>query len=233
MNLIETLSAEVGTTANKVVLLPVGSLEQHGTEAPLGCDGIIAEALCKKAGLLSSTFVLPALFYGYSHCHTSFPGTFSLSKELYSKLISEIITEAERNQFKQILIISGHGGNRDSAETAISQQSGSIKSIYMGYWQLPGVKQKENELFRNTGFHITTSEVSMVWHILSGKIPGSFNATYPPAGKNMASLSPEQWRVAFPDGGVSADLSDASIEKGKIFFDFIADSLASFLKGME
>ena len=233
MNLIDTLSAEVGTTANRVVLLPVGSLEQHGTEAPLGCDGIIAEALCKRAGLLSSTFVLPALFYGYSLCHTSFPGTFSLSKEIYSKLVGEIIGEAERNKFEHILILSGHGGNRESVEMAISQAPKSIECNYLGYWQLPGVEEKEKQLFRNAGYHITSSEVSMVWHILSGKIPGLFNSTYPPVRDNMNSLSPEQWRRSYPDGGVSADLSDASIEKGKIFFEFIANSLSSFLKRME
>ncbi len=233
MNLIETLSAEVGTAAKSVILLPAGSLEQHGTEAPLGCDAIIAEALCKRAGLLSSTFVLPTLFYGYSLCHTSFPGTFSLSKETYSKLIGEIISEAERNKFKQLLIISGHGGNRESAEIAISQASKSIECKYIGYWQLPGVEDKEKQIFRNAGYHITSSEVSMVWHILSGKIPGLFNATYPPLRTDMASLSPEQWRRAFPNGGVASDLSDVSIEKGEILFEFIAESLADFVKRMD
>ncbi len=233
MNLIKSMSAEVDTASHNVVLLPLGSLEQHGTEAPLGCDAIIAEAICNRAGLLSSTFVLPTLFYGYSLCHTSFPGTFSLSNETYTKLIGEIISEAERNKFKRVLIISGHGGNRESAETAILKASESIECKYMGYWQLPGVEEKEKQMFRNSGYHITSSEVSMVWHILSGKIPGFFNKTYPLVKTDMASLSPEQWRLAYPDGGAAADLSDVSIEKGKILFDFITNSLASLLQRMD
>ncbi len=232
MNLIESMSQEVEIASREVILLPVGSLEQHGTEAPLGCDGIIAEALCRRAGLLTSTPVLPALYYGYSLCHTSFPGTFSISEETYSKLLCEIINEAARNKFKNLLILSGHGGNRKGAEKAVSEANEIIASRYMGYWQLPGVQDEENRLFSKSGYHITASEVSMVWYLLSGSIPGEFTGTYPPAVKNISDFSPEQWRKNYPDGGAGTDLSGASTEKGKILFEFIADSLVALLRKM-
>ena len=226
------MSAEVDNASQTTILLPLGSLEQHGTEAPLGCDGIIAEALCQKAGRLTSTPVLPALYYGYSLCHTSFPGTFSLSEETYSILLTEIINEAERNKFQKILILSGHGGNRRGADKAILKAKNTIISCYMGYWQLPGVAKKEEQLFGNSGYHITASEVSMVWYLLSGKIPGVFNLSYPPAVDNISNLTPDQWRSAYPDGGAGGDLSDASVEKGKVMFEFIADSLAETIEGL-
>ncbi|MEA3266476.1 MAG: creatininase family protein, partial [Candidatus Fermentibacteria bacterium] len=87
MNLIESTSAEVEKADHSIIVLPAGSLEQHGTEAPLGCDGIIPQALCRKAGMITTTPVLPTLFYGYSLCHTSFPGTFSISEDTYSALL--------------------------------------------------------------------------------------------------------------------------------------------------
>lgn len=229
MNLIETLSAELENSSNTTILLPAGSLEQHGTEAPLGCDAIIAEALCRKAGLLTSTPVLPALYYGNSYCHTAFPGTFSLSEETYSKLLKEIIGEAHRNKFKQILILSGHGGNRKGAELAIRESEKNISCEYMGYWQLPGVQQEEDRLFRKSGYHITTAEVSMVWYLLSKPIPGTFTGTYPQTAANISELSPEEWKSLYPNGGVSADLSDATVEKGKLLFEFIVHSLAEFI----
>ena len=227
------MSAEVENGSHSTILLPAGSLEQHGTEAPLGCDGIIAEALCRRAGQLTSTPVLPTLYYGCSFCHTSFPGTFSLSEEAYSKLLSEIISEAARNGFKRILILSGHGGNRKAAEKAVAEPEGSISSQYLGYWQLPGAAEEEERLFGKTGYHITTSEVSMVWHLLSGSIPGVFAGKYPPAVKNLSKLSPKQWRETYPDGGVGADLSNASVAGGKILFEFIANSLATLLQRLK
>ncbi len=233
MNLIESMSAEVEKAKHSVILLPAGSLEQHGTEAPLGCDGIIAEALCRKAGMVTATPVLPALFYGYSLCHTSFPGTFSISENTYSALLVDIISEAARNEFKQILILSGHGGNRSCAERAILDAKCSISSKYMGYWQLPGVQKEEDRLFKRSGYHITAAEVSMVWYLLSGSIPGEFTKLYPAAPENISSLSPEQWRSAFPHGGAGSDLSDVSIRKGQILFDFITRSLTNTIREMQ
>ena len=233
MNLIETMSSEVENSSHSTIMLPVGSLEQHGTEAPLGCDGIIAEALCRSAGLVTSTPVLPTLFYGHSLCHTSFPGTFSLSEETYSKLLKELISEAARNEFRHILILSGHGGNRRSAEKAISETKDEISREYMGYWQLPGVQEEEDRLFKNSGYHITASEVSMVWYILKRSIPGVFTGTYPSLLENASALSPKQWRSEYPDGGVSANLFDASVEKGEILFDYIVNSLVRTIQGIE
>ena len=232
MNLIESMSAEVETASHATILLPVGSLEQHGTEAPLGCDGIIAEALCRKAGMITATPVLPSLFYGYSLCHTSFQGTFSLSEETYSKLLVEIIDEAARNKYKSILILSGHGGNRNSAENAILKAKDAIFPKYLGYWQLPGVQQEEDRLFKKSGYHITAAEVSMVWYLLSASIPGVFTGTFPVTTADISNLSPEQWRIAYPEGGVGADLSDVSTKKGQILFDFIAESLAETIREM-
>ena len=232
MNLIESTSAEVAKADHSIILLPAGSLEQHGTEAPLGCDGIIAQALCRMAGMTTATPVLPALFYGYSLCHTSFPGTFSISENTYSALLLDIISEAARNDFKQIFILSGHGGNRSCAERAIAKSDRAISSHYIGYWQLPGVQKEENLLFKKSGYHITAAETSMVWYLLSGSIPGVFTGTYPAAAENISNLSPEQRRNAYPDGGVGADLSDASVRKGKILFDFIANSLGETIKKM-
>lgn len=226
MNLIESMSAEVERSCRAVILLPAGSLEQHGTEAPLGCDGIIAESLCRKAGKTTGCFVLPSLFYGNSHCHTGFPGTFSLSFETYRNLLVEIIDEAARNDFKQILIVSGHGGNRKAAIEAVASSGTGIKAGYLGYWELPGFTSEEERLFGKTGHHITTSEVSMVWHLLSRPVPGKFPGKYPSATAGMAELSPVDWRKMYPDGGVGGDMSSVSVKKGKQLFDFTADALS-------
>lgn len=219
------MSAEVERRVSPVVLLPAGSLEQHGTEAPLGCDGLIAERICAMAGEISGCAVLPCLYYGYSQMHTAFPGTFSLSEKTYSSLLLEIIIEAGRNGFGKIIILSGHGGNRASAERAVQEVGGRISAEYLGYWQLPGVAAEEEALFGKTGYHVTTSEVSMVWHILGKSVPGEFRGKYPPAPDELRGTSPEKWKKLFPDGGAGGDMSRVSTEKGRILLDFIVDAL--------
>ncbi len=229
MNLTKSMSAEVEQNPHSLILLPVGSLEQHGTEAPLGCDALIAEALCKEAGNRTGVPVLPALYYGNSECHKAFPGTFSLSVETYSKLLEEIINEAARNGFQHILIISGHGGNRIAAEKAILSCKKNIACEYLGYWQLPGVGIEENKLFNRSGYHITSTEVSMIWFLEGKKIPGKFIGAYPSSFSldKMKKLTADEWKLLFPDGGAGSDLSDASLEKGESFFNFVLASLVN------
>lgn len=226
MNLIESLSADVDKSDKYVLLLPVGSLEQHGTQAPLGCDTIIADALCRKAGEQTGCAVLPALYYGDSLCHTSFPGTFSLSINTYKALLTDLILEADRNGFKNLIVLSGHGGNREAAVTAILESDVSINVEYLGYWQLPDVSAEEERLFGKTGYHVTTSEVSMVWHLLKRPVPDSFKGKYPEAVENTSTLCPEKWRQAYPDGGIGGDMSRVSIDKGETLFSFTSEKLA-------
>ena len=232
MNLTKSLAAEVEQISPSLILLPVGSLEQHGTEAPLGCDALIAEALCKEAGNLTNVPVLPTLYYGNSECHKGFPGTFSLSIETYSKLLEEIINEAARNEYKQLLIISGHGGNRTAADKAILSCDKNITCEYLGYWQLPGVQIEENKVFNKSGYHITSPEVSMIWFLEGKKIPGKFIGAYPGSLSldKMKKLTAGEWKQLFPDGGAGSDLSDASLEKGKSFFNFVLASLVDKIK---
>jgi len=230
LNLIESMSADVDNGDKSVILLPVGSLEQHGSQAPLGCDGIIAEHLCIRAGEITGCAVLPALFYGYSHCHTAFPGTFSLEEKTYIALLGDIISEAARNGFRNLVFLSGHGGNRAAAEAAITQCNLPVNVEYLGYWQLPGVSDEEELLFGKTGHHITTSEVSMVWYLLGKPVPETFNGKYPGAVNNISSLSPEEWRKLYPDGGVGGDMTRVSVKKGRTLFNFASDKLAQIVR---
>jgi len=208
------------------VLLPVGSLEQHGTEAPLGCDGIIAEALCRSAGEKTGCAVLPGLYYGNSLCHTGFPGTFSLSVNTYRGILSEIIREAGRNGYQHILILSGHGGNRKAALEAVKNAPSNISAEYLGFWELAGFTAEEERLFGKTGHHVTTSEVSIVWHLLGSDAPGNFQGKYPDSSEGIWKLSPEEWRLKFPDGGVGGNMALVSVQKGRKLFKFSADALA-------
>lgn len=209
------------------VILPSGSLEQHGTEAPLGCDAIIARHLCLKAGSLTGVPVLPSLPYGDSRCHQAFPGTFSLTTETLTSLYAEILQAASRNGFRRCLIISGHGGNRTAAEEACSRDYGAMKPAYLGYWQLPGADELEQRLFTRSGDHVTAAEVSMVWHLLGKRPPGLFTGTYPPweSGAN----DPGEFRRLYPDGGVGGDMSGVSVEKGAELFGFLVRSLCAVL----
>lgn len=222
------LSRQAADTGSGTVLLPSGSLEQHGTEAPLGCDAIIARRLCIEAGSSMGVAVLPPVPYGDSLCHQGFPGTFSISTETLTALYTEILLSASRNGFRRCLIISGHGGNRRAGERACSLGYPNLKPGYMGYWDLPGASRLEKRLFPRSGHHVTSAEVSMVWHLLGEPSPGVFTGVYPPLIPGMND--PDNFRRAYPDGGVGGDMSQVSVEKGAELFRFLVESLRGVLE---
>ena len=95
----------------KSVILPIGSVEQHGLHLPLATDAIIAQSLSVEAGRRLKIPVLPTLYYSHSPEHMGFPGTITISKIAFLKYLSEICNSLERSGIKRIFIVNGHGGN--------------------------------------------------------------------------------------------------------------------------
>jgi creatinine amidohydrolase len=102
-----------GTRA--LVLVPVGSTEQHGPHLPLMTDTIIAEAVARAAcdrlvGGGVAVTVAPAVAYGASGEHEAFPGTVSVGHEALRLLLIEHARSACR-WARGVVFVNGHGGN--------------------------------------------------------------------------------------------------------------------------
>ena len=103
----ERVSPEVGD--RPTLLVPVGSLEQHGPHLPLDTDARVAAAVAARAagpGLL----VAPAVSYGASGEHEGFPGTVSSGPEALRLLLVELGRSAAR-WAGRLVFVNGHGGN--------------------------------------------------------------------------------------------------------------------------
>ncbi|MDD3146637.1 MAG: creatininase family protein, partial [Candidatus Riflebacteria bacterium] len=101
------------------LFLPLGTLEAHGRHLPTGTDTILAEKIAEELSILLGGVVAPAVEYGLTKvlAQTS-PASF-FPEELYEGFVEKVI-EAFRSQgFKTIIIVNGHGGNRDSLRKVV------------------------------------------------------------------------------------------------------------------
>lgn len=99
--------------ASRIVLIPVGSLEQHGPHLPLDTDTRIATALAEHACELRDDLVLgPAVAIGASGEHAGFSGTLSIGTDALATVLVEIARSADA--FRGVVFVNGHGGNRDA-----------------------------------------------------------------------------------------------------------------------
>ncbi len=95
-----------------VLVLPLGSVEQHGRHMPVGTDTMLAQevalAAAAKAG---ETVVLPPPWYGFSAHHMRFAGSITLGADTLMRVAEDIVGSVVQHGFRRILIVNGHGGN--------------------------------------------------------------------------------------------------------------------------
>jgi len=94
----------------QTVIIPVGSLEQHGAHLPITTDSDIvteiASRLAKKCGFI----VFPTISYGISFEHEPLFNT-STSPQRFGDSLMSIISSLNKNNIKSIIILNGHHGN--------------------------------------------------------------------------------------------------------------------------
>jgi mycofactocin precursor peptide peptidase len=112
---------DVDGPAPRTVLLPVGSLEQHGPHLPLDTDARIAAAVARRAALGDPAVLLaPPLAYGASGEHEGFPGTLSIGHPALRSVLVELGRSAGA-WASRLVFVNGHGGNLPTVPDAVAQ----------------------------------------------------------------------------------------------------------------
>jgi len=116
--------------AGAVLVVPIGSTEQHGPHLPLSTDTDIALALCDKLGDSSEVDVViaPTIAYGSSGEHEKFSGTISIGQNALELLIVEVCRSATAS-FDRVLLVSAHGGNVGPVQRATTKLQGESRAV--------------------------------------------------------------------------------------------------------
>jgi mycofactocin system creatininase family protein len=110
--------------ARAVLLVPLGSTEQHGAHLPLDTDTLIAAAIADAAatdltGRGIDVLVAPALPYGASGEHQGFAGTVSIGSAALQLVVVELVRSVGRD-FSLVVLVNGHGGNAEALRAALT-----------------------------------------------------------------------------------------------------------------
>jgi creatinine amidohydrolase len=111
--------------ADRIAVLPVAAVEQHGPHLPVGVDTLIAEAyLARVRALLpvdAPALFLPVQAVGASDEHRAFAGTLTLSPETALRAFIEIGESVRRAGIVKLVIVNSHGGNAMIIDLAARQ----------------------------------------------------------------------------------------------------------------
>ena len=101
---------ETAREPSRTVILPVGSIEEHGPHLPLGTDAFHALELAHRAAALRPILVAPPVFYGVCRSTREHPGTVSLSGDTLRALVRDLGREFYRQGLRRLIFLSGHAG---------------------------------------------------------------------------------------------------------------------------
>jgi len=97
--------------SSQTCILPIGVFEKHGPHMPLGTDLLAAREISLRAAQKEYTVVFPWYYFSQINEARHQPGTIAYSPELIWKVLQETLDELNRNGFRKIIIVNGHGGN--------------------------------------------------------------------------------------------------------------------------
>ena len=159
----------------RVVILPVGAVEQHGDHLPLGVDIVIARSFSTLVADRLGGVVLPALNYGYkSHPATGggqeFPGTTSLNGATLIHLTLDVLNETYRHGGRKFLVMNGHLENLAFILEAVDlflKQAREARVMIASWWDLAS-EELRDEICREAGVerweddHAALTETSLM-----------------------------------------------------------------------
>ena len=227
--LLENLSyveVEAYLVEKDIVLIPIGSTEQHSPYGLIGTDFITAEAIAREVGKRLDILVAPTLTYGMSQHHMGFKGTVTLSPETMIGVIKDIVNSFLDHGFRRIVFINGHGGNIEPVKTAFTQlKYENKKGIFeiISWFLLPEVQEIERDIFEDkNGYHATPSEVSITKFLRPEAFktkPSEKKRLTKPRNQIYYPLSREEFKQAYPDGRMESAPWLAKEKYGKLIME--------------
>jgi creatinine amidohydrolase len=229
-----------------VLILPVGSVEQHGRHMPVGTDTILATALATEAAarLTGRVAVLPPPWYGFSLHHMRFAGTVTLSAETMLALVEDIVGSVVAHGFRRILILNGHGGNGGIIDVLASKLGNrhyrSARIASLTYFHLARETIAELRESRLGGMgHACEFETAMMQHVRPDLVHiEKATIMYPDPGSSYLTTdllggSAVRTYLDFGDLSPTGTLGDPSLatpEKGRRFFEACTEAIVHFVE---
>jgi creatinine amidohydrolase len=225
--------------AQKVVILPTGSVEQHGPHLPLDVDSFLAESVCLELGRRAAdrVLILPPVCYGLNLHHIDFPGTIHIEPEVFIAFCLNITKSVAYHGFQKILIVNGHGSNTPLADLVARKTVLATNSLCaaVNYYTL-GIEAFNRVKQSPVMAHADEFETSLYLHLAPERVRmGKAVAGNDVVGKYMSSDSTLP-HVRFSDfwgrwtkTGVHGDPTAATAEKGKIIWEAVLSRLVELV----
>jgi creatinine amidohydrolase len=215
-------------------------MEQHGPHLPVGVDTFLCEGVCRRTADIAAksapVVVAPTLWCGLAEHHMAFGGTFTFDLPTYRAVIFSFLRNIARHGFKRVLIVNGHGGNKNALNAFLAdfvRETGLTIRVTTYFDVAP--KQIEAILEDQKAIqHACEAETSMIMAEVPHLVKRERLAdAHGPAQSHSASGMPPFQRFAsyksFTPSGVVGDARRASADKGERLLAAVSQTIATYI----
>lgn len=219
MNILTLTSSEIAQSLEQRpgIVIPIGSIEQHGPMGLVGCDALCAETIAREAGERGNILIAPVLAYTSAQFNMHFPGTISIRSRTLMSLIEDIVDSLHRQGVKGVYFLNAHGANiapiRAAMHDIYSRLGDDAPRIRCkSWWDYDSVNViRSREFGEWEGMHATPSEISITQNYHRDpdvKAPEKPDRALPESyiREHAGDFHPpaEQHKAEFPDGRVGS-----------------------------
>ena len=228
--------------SSETCILPIGVFEKHGPHLPLGTDLYAAREMALRAAGEEYTVVFPWYYFSQINEARHQPGTIAYSPELIWSVLQETLDELNRNGFKKIIIVNGHGGN-NAFLNYFGMAQLSKRRDYALYWFQPvydrEVMKQAEALTQHDPYdqHAGNRETSMMMDIIPDLV-------YPDRAKEQSGVDLDRlkhlpqvysgiwWYAKYPNH-YSGDGSKASEKAGELILNHVVEQLVQTIRNVK
>jgi creatinine amidohydrolase len=230
--------------ADHVLILPIGSTEQHGPHLPLGVDAIISEKYSELIAERVKAVIAPTITYGYKSQPASgggplFPGTIDLNGATLTALIHDILKEFIDDGWKKILLMSGHYENdaflAEACDLLLRNHEEEYPKVLLTNWWDNISSDIMPKVFDEVAFkgwameHAAITETSMMMQFTPELVHGNKitddGIENPPAYQRFPPS-----KTLIPSSGCLYTGVSSTADKGRLIVENVTDNIISFLK---
>ncbi|GAB6898136.1 mycofactocin biosynthesis peptidyl-dipeptidase MftE [Kineosporia succinea] len=200
--------------AGGILVVPIGSTEQHGPHLPLGTDRDVAVAVARRlAERMPQVALAPAIGYGSSGEHAGFAGTISIGQEALEFMLLELGRSAGETYRRQVYV-NAHGGNAVPAVRAVRKLRAESRDVllWMATWDGDA----------HAGRTETSLQLALHPELVYEELAEAGNTT--PVRELISALRAGGLR-AVTENGVLGDPAGASAEEGERLVQRLVDGL--------
>ncbi len=224
---------EAGLQKTRSVLIPFGSIEEHGSHLPLDTDTMQAYEVGRKLAEKRAIFIAAPIHYGVCRSSGQHPGTVSISTETLKALAYDIVSSLYRQGLRNFILLSGHAGGTHNATLIdagerLLEKYADLKIAVLTEYML-AAKEGRPLIETEGDAHAGEIETSRILHSHPHLVKGSAEREFPsfPSGILVRNK-----RKYWP-GGVWGDPTRATSEKGRKLEELVVKALDRLVTELE